>query len=83
MLVVASLGNTTQHRWLLGSVAERVAQTSPVPVLIVRESDSIEAWARGKRPLRATVGAKLAPIWGSVLELVAPRGLSLDSSARR
>lgn len=61
LLVVASLSDKKQHRWLLGSVAERVAQTSPVPVLVVRESASIEAWAQGKSPLRVMLGAELAP----------------------
>ena len=33
LIVVSSLGDQKQHRWLLGSVAERVAQTSPIPVV--------------------------------------------------
>lgn len=60
LIVVASLGDTKQPRWLVGSVAERVVQISPVPVLVVRESASIEAWTRGERPLRTMVGADLA-----------------------
>jgi nucleotide-binding universal stress UspA family protein len=59
LIVVAPLGDKKQHQWLLGSVAERVAQTSAVPVLVVRESASIEAWALGKRPLRVMVGADI------------------------
>jgi nucleotide-binding universal stress UspA family protein len=59
LIVVSSLGDKKQHRWLLGSVAERVAQTSPIPVLIVRKSASIEAWARGERVLRMMVGVEI------------------------
>lgn len=35
MIVVASHGRTGMTRWLLGSVAEKVARTSDVPVVIV------------------------------------------------
>ena len=59
LIVVSSLGDKKQHRWLLGSVAERVAQTSPIPVLIVRDSASIEAWARGERVVRTMVGVEI------------------------
>jgi nucleotide-binding universal stress UspA family protein len=59
LIVVSSLGEKKQHRWLLGTVAERVAQTSPVPVLVVRDSASIEAWTRGDRELHAVVGVEI------------------------
>lgn len=60
LLVVSSLGAKKQHRWLLGSTAERVAQSSPVPVLVVRDAASLVAWAGSARPLRAMVGVELA-----------------------
>jgi nucleotide-binding universal stress UspA family protein len=60
LLVVSSLGAKKQHRWLLGSTAERVAQASPVPVLVVRDAASLVAWAQRERPLRAMVGVELA-----------------------
>lgn len=40
----------------LGSHADRTAQRSMVPVLIVRESAPFEAWLRGERPLRVVLG---------------------------
>lgn len=61
LIVVGALGSKVQPHWLVGSVAERVAQRSPLPVLVVRDSASIEAWARGERPLRVTVGVDLGP----------------------
>ena len=59
LIVVSALGEKKQHRWLLGSVAERVAQASHIPVLIVRDSASIQAWASGDRTLRTMVGVEI------------------------
>lgn len=67
LIVLSALGRQKQHRWLLGSVAERVAQTSRIPVLIVRESSSIESWARGQRPLHVTVGVEIGSASKSAL----------------
>ncbi|MBI1949227.1 MAG: universal stress protein [Deltaproteobacteria bacterium] len=73
LIVVAALGSKRQLRWLLGSVAERVVQASPVPVLVVRDAASVEEWAAGKRPLRVMVGvevsrlAKEALVWAAGL----------------
>jgi nucleotide-binding universal stress UspA family protein len=61
LLVVSALGAEHQRRRLLGSVAERVAQSSPVPVLAVRDGRSLLAWARGDEPLRVMVGVDLGP----------------------
>jgi nucleotide-binding universal stress UspA family protein len=57
LIVVASLGHRQSSRWLLGSVAERTAQTSPVPVLVIRDAAPWRAWLRGERPLRVVIGA--------------------------
>ncbi len=51
LLVVASLGSGKPARWLLGSVAERTAESSPAPTLLVRDAAPFEAWARGERAL--------------------------------
>jgi nucleotide-binding universal stress UspA family protein len=61
LIVVSSLGPQKQQRWLLGSVAERVAQTSSVPILVVRDNTSIEAWASGNKVLRTMVGVEFGP----------------------
>jgi nucleotide-binding universal stress UspA family protein len=52
LLVVSSTGRRAPARWLLGSVAERTVQTSPMPVLVVRDASPFVAWAEGKRRLR-------------------------------
>ena len=56
LLVVSSLGLRAPARWLIGSVAERAAESSPVPTLVVRDAAPFEAWARGKRSLKVFVG---------------------------
>lgn len=56
LAVVSHLGRRAPARWLLGSVAERVAESSPVPTLIVRSAKPFEDWARGERPLKILVG---------------------------
>jgi len=78
LLVVSSLGAKKEHRWLLGSVAERVAQASPLPVLVVRDGTRIEAWVRGERSLRVMVGVELvsssrtALRWAANLRAIGP-----------
>ncbi len=78
LLVVGALGPRRQHRWLLGSVAERVAQSSSVPVLVVRDGPSIERWARGEGPLRVMVAAEHTPAsraalrWAKGLHAIGP-----------
>lgn len=57
LVVISSLGRGAPAGWILGSVAERVAQTSPAPTLIVRAAEPFTAWLRGKRSLRVFVGA--------------------------
>jgi len=87
LVVLSSLGDKKQHRWLLGSVAERVAQASPLPVLVVRESASVEAWARGERPLRIMVGVELASTskvalrWAAGLRAIGPCDLLVTQVA--
>ena len=57
LLVVSSLGRRAPSRWLIGSVAERTAESSPVPTLVVRDAASLKEWARGERALKVFAGA--------------------------
>lgn len=54
LLVVGSLGRRAATMWRLGSVADRLSQSCPVPLLVVRAADGIARWALEGRPL-ATV----------------------------
>lgn len=55
LLLVASAGHGASPRRRLGGVSERVALTSRVPVLVVRDAAPFEAWARDA-PLRILAG---------------------------
>lgn len=56
LMVVSSLGHFPPSRWLVGSVAERLAQNSTIPTLVARGDKPFTAWAAGKRALRVLVG---------------------------
>jgi nucleotide-binding universal stress UspA family protein len=71
LIVLASLGRRASVRWLLGSVAERTAQTAPVPVLVVRGVAGFQAWLRGERPLKVMIGVDLSETAKSALEWTA------------
>lgn len=58
LIVVGSHGRRAPIRWILGSTAERLTATSPVPVLVTRGSSaSLVEWAKKARPLRILVAA--------------------------
>ncbi len=62
LVVVGSLGDQKQGRWLLGSVAERVAQTANRPVLVARAGAAFEAWTGHERALKVMVAVERTPI---------------------
>ncbi len=55
MVVVGSHGHRAAWRWVLGSVAERTAQTSSVPTLVVKDGAQLAEALRAGRPLRLVV----------------------------
>ena len=71
LVVVSSLGRSAPARWLLGSVAERTAESSPVPTLVVRDATPLEAWARGERALEVFVGADFTASSDAALRWIA------------
>jgi nucleotide-binding universal stress UspA family protein len=56
LLVVGAVGHGLPRRLLVGSVAERAAETSPIPTLVVRPGSRLGSWIRGEHPLRVLVG---------------------------
>lgn len=52
LIVMGSTGIGGAERWLLGSVSERVAESAPVPTLVVRTAQPLVSWLRQGRPLR-------------------------------
>jgi nucleotide-binding universal stress UspA family protein len=71
LLVVSSHGRKPPGRWVLGSVAERTAEASPVPTLVVRAAAPFTGWALGKRRLRVLVGADFSAQSDVALQWVA------------
>ena len=55
-IVVGAVGHGLARRLLLGSIAERTAETSPVPTLVVRPKSRLAAWIDGKHVLKVLVG---------------------------
>lgn len=53
LIVVGSVGKGMAGRWLIGSVAERVAEGAPAPTLVVRQPELLMAWLNGNTPLKA------------------------------
>lgn len=81
LIVVASLGRRNASAWRLGSVADRLALSSPVPVLVVRDARPFEVWSDGRdggRPLRVLLGvdfgrtADAAADWVAELKTTGP-----------
>lgn len=56
LVVVAAVGARREHA-VLGGHADRLAQASHVPVLVVRDAAAFEEFAAGRRPLRIVLGA--------------------------
>lgn len=67
--IVASLGRRNKQ-WLLGSVAERLVQNSPVPTLIIRDSSPFESWMKGEKSLNIFIAFDFTKIAEKALHWV-------------
>ncbi len=78
LVIVSSLGHHGFSHWLIGSVAERTAESSPVPTLVVRESAPFEKWASGEKALQVLVAVDFSSSsdaalrWVGELESIGP-----------
>ena len=78
LIVVSSMGGRAPVRWLIGSVAERVAEHATTPTWVVRDASPLMAWARGERPLLVlvaydrTASAEAALQWVAGLRQTGP-----------
>ena len=78
LIVLASSCHGTLERWVVGSVAERIAESVCAPTLVLKCGSRIEDWARGGRPLRVFVAADFtrnsdaAMTWAAELLKIGP-----------
>lgn len=56
MVVLGSAGRGMAGRWLIGSVAERVAEHAPVPTLVVRQAGPLLEWLEKGATLKMLCG---------------------------
>ncbi len=56
LIVIAALGQRRTAAHDVGSHADRTAQRSHVPVLVVRNAESFARWIAGERPLKIVLG---------------------------
>jgi len=71
LVVVGALGRRGGSLWRLGSTADRTAQTSRIPVLVVRDPEPIARWAGGKGTLEVLVGVDRTPSADAAVSWVA------------
>jgi nucleotide-binding universal stress UspA family protein len=56
LIVLGAVGHGVGRRLLLGSAAERTAESSPIPTLVVRPGGRLASWIGGEHALKVLVG---------------------------
>lgn len=56
LIVVGAVGHGLARRLFVGSVAERTAEGSPIPTLVIRPGGRLASWIRGEDELKVLVG---------------------------
>ncbi len=69
-IILGALGHGFGHRLLIGSVAERTAETSRVPTVIVRPGGNLLSWLQGKHPLKVLLGYDFSPAADAALQWI-------------
>ena len=58
LVVLGAVGHGLARRLLLGSVAERTAESSPIPTLVVRPGGRLASWIRGRAWVQDSCGIR-------------------------
>lgn len=61
LIVVGAVGHGLARRLFVGSVAERTAEVSPIPTLVVRPGGKLASWVHGEHTLKVLVGYDFSP----------------------
>lgn len=89
LVVVASGVKGAVDRWAVGSFSERIAESSPVPTLVVRNPAAFERWDATKDPLTILLALDLFPTsdvvlrWAKSFQKAAPCTLTFCHVNRR
>jgi nucleotide-binding universal stress UspA family protein len=70
LIVLGAVGHSLARRLLVGSVAERTAEASPIPTLVVRPGGKLLSWIRGKHALKILAGYDFSAASDAALDWV-------------
>ncbi len=83
LIVMTSQGKTGMKRWVLGSVAQKIARHSPIPVLVLHESGTMQVGAHPDGgPVRALVTLDGSVLAKAALEPAVQLAAALASPGR-
>jgi nucleotide-binding universal stress UspA family protein len=70
LLVVGAVGHGLTRRFFVGSVAERTAEASPIPTLVIRPGSRLGSWLAGRHPLKVLLGYDFSAASDAALQWV-------------
>ena len=70
LIVVGAVGHGLVRRVFLGSVAERTAESSPIPTLVIRPGGRLASWIRGEHAIKILVGYDFSAASDAALDWV-------------
>ena len=62
LIVAGARGHARGTHWLIGTVVERLARVTAVPLLVVRDASGLQEWLTGRRKLHVIVATDLSAV---------------------